>query len=70
MCSSDLQVIAAAWRNQKISYDPLAATLRKSADDAFALGYLGDKKPDLGGLYALDPLNKVLGELKLQAVAR
>ena len=63
-------VINAAWRNQKVTYDPLASTLRKSAEDAFKLGYLGDRQPNLDGLYALDPLNKVLGELKLQAVAR
>ncbi|MEI6665346.1 MAG: ABC transporter substrate-binding protein [Chloroflexota bacterium] len=63
-------VINAAWRNQKVTYDPLSSTLRKSAEDAFKLGYLpGDKVPDLGNLYALDPLNKVLKELNLKAVA-
>ena len=62
-------VINAAWRNQKITFDPLASSLRKGADDAFALGYLGDKKPDLAGIYALDPLNKVLKELNLKPVA-
>ena len=62
------QVINAAWRNQKITYDPIASSLRKSADDAFALGYLGDKKPDLANIYALDPLNKVLKELNLKPV--
>lgn len=63
-------VINGAWRNQKVTYDPLAPTLGKSAEDAFKLGYLGDKQPNLDGLYALDPLNKVLGELNLKAVTR
>lgn len=63
-------VINAAWRNQKVTYDPLASTLRKSADNAFKLGFLGDKQPDLANLYALDPLNKVLGELNLKAITR
>jgi len=62
------QVINAAWRNQKITYDPIASSLRKSADDAFALGYLGEKKPDLANIYALDSLNKVLKELNLNPV--
>ena len=62
------QVINAAWRNQKITNDPIASSLRQSADDAFGLGFLGDKKPDLSGLYALDTLNKVLKELNLKPV--
>ena len=62
-------VINSAWRNAKVTYDPIASSLRRSADDAFALGYLGDKKHDLGGIYALDPLNKVLQELNLKPVA-
>lgn len=63
-------VINGAWRNQKSTYDPIASSLRKSADDAFALGYLGEKKPDLAGIYALDTLNKVLNELGLKEVSK
>lgn len=63
-------VINGAWRNQKTTYDPIASSLRKSADDAFALGYLGEKKPDLSNIYALDPLNKVLRELGLKEVSK
>lgn len=62
-------VINAAWRNQKVTYDPVAPSLRKSADDAFALGYL-PAKPDLGGIYALDPLNRVLTDLGFKPVAQ
>lgn len=61
-------IINSAWRNQKITYDPVASSLRKSAVDAFALGYLGEKQPDLANIYALEPLNKVLGELNLRPV--
>jgi len=60
--------INAAWRSQKVTYDPIASSLRKSAEDAFALGYLGERKPDLTGIYALDPLNRVLSELNLKPV--
>lgn len=60
-------VINAAWRNQKVTYDPVASSLRKSADDAFALGYL-TKKPDLANIYSLDLLNKVLASLNLKPV--
>ena len=63
-------VINSAWRNLKVTYDPVASSLRKSADDAYALGFLGDKKPDLANIYALDPLNKVLAELQLAPVAK
>ncbi len=63
-------VINGAWRNQKTTYDPIASSLRKSADDAFALGYLGEKKPDLANIYALDLLNKVLKELGLKEVSK
>lgn len=50
------------------TYDPLASTLFVSADHAFELGFLGERKPDLSGIYALDPLNKVLAEQQLPAV--
>lgn len=62
-------VINGAWKSQKVTYDPVASSLRKSADDAFALGYL-DKKPDLANIYALGPLNKVLKELGLKEVSQ
>jgi NitT/TauT family transport system substrate-binding protein len=51
------------------TYDPLAATLFTSADHAFELGFLGDSKPDLGGLYDLSLLNKVLTEKGLPPVS-
>jgi NitT/TauT family transport system substrate-binding protein len=63
------ETIGAAWVNQKVTYDPIAASLRKSADDAFKLGYLGAKAPDLSKIYALGPLNNVLAEQGLEPVS-
>ena len=34
------EVLDAAWENFKVTYDPIASSLKKSADDAFALGFL------------------------------
>jgi len=62
------EVIDAAWARQRITYDPIASTLRKSADDAFALGLLGRKKPDVRAIYDLKPLNGVLAGLNLAPV--
>jgi NitT/TauT family transport system substrate-binding protein len=61
--------IDAAWTNQEVTYDPIASSLRKSADDAFALGYL-QEKPDLADIYSLEPLNRVLAGLGLGAVSQ
>jgi NitT/TauT family transport system substrate-binding protein len=63
------KVLDHAFRNLDITYDPLAGTLVQSADRAFALGYLGSSKPDLNGIYDLDPLNKVLASKGLTAVS-
>lgn len=61
-------VIDAAWPNLKFTYDPIASSLKKSADDAFALGFLGGSKPNLAGIYDLSALNKVLCEQNLAEV--
>ena len=53
-------VVARALRNTDIVTEPLPETIQKAADAAFALGFLGDQKPDLTGLYALAPLGEVL----------
>jgi NitT/TauT family transport system substrate-binding protein len=62
------EVLDKAWETVGFTYDPLASTLLVSADDAFALGFLGDTKPDLSGIYALDPLNTVLAADGLEPV--
>jgi NitT/TauT family transport system substrate-binding protein len=51
-------VVDSSFKNLDITYDPLASTLFKAADDAYSLGYL-KTKPDQG-IYDLDPLNAVL----------
>jgi len=60
-------VIDAAWENIEITYDPITSSLVKSAEDAFALGYL-EEEPDLDGIYALDILNAVLQDEGLPPV--
>jgi NitT/TauT family transport system substrate-binding protein len=52
--------ITHAFANVQITYDPLVGPLLLSADHAYALGYLGETKPDLSGLFDLRPLNAVL----------
>jgi NitT/TauT family transport system substrate-binding protein len=62
------KVIDAAFKNVDFTFDPLAKTLFVSADYAFDLGFLGDSKPDLSGLYDMTLLNEVLKEKGLPAV--
>jgi NitT/TauT family transport system substrate-binding protein len=51
-------VIAGAWKNLTFTNDPIASSLKKSADDAVDLGLL--EKPNLTGIYDLTLLNEVL----------
>jgi NitT/TauT family transport system substrate-binding protein len=53
-------VVAAAWQHMTFTLDPLAATLKTSADHAHSLGLLPNV--NLKGLYDLGPLNAVLAE--------
>ena len=62
--------IDGAFKNLDITYDPLASTLFKAADDAYQLGFLGTtSKPDLSSIYDLKPLNTVLSAKGLCAVS-
>jgi NitT/TauT family transport system substrate-binding protein len=63
-------VVDSAFRNTDITTDPLTATIQASADYAFALGFLGTTKPDLGQLYALEPLQQVLAAPRAGKVAQ
>ncbi|MFH1329717.1 MAG: ABC transporter substrate-binding protein [Actinomycetota bacterium] len=54
------QVIGGAWANLTFTWDPIASSLRKSADDAVAVNLL--QPVDLSGIYALDILNRLLAE--------
>jgi NitT/TauT family transport system substrate-binding protein len=52
---------AGAWKNLTFGADPLAATLRTSADHADAVGLLGTKPTDaFAKLWSLDQLNAAL----------
>jgi NitT/TauT family transport system substrate-binding protein len=58
--SLESDVLDRAWSQQDVTYDPLVASVRVQADNAFALGFLGEARPDLGGLFELGLLNDVL----------
>lgn len=58
-----------AFNNMDITYDPLTGTLLQSADRAYALGFLGNSKPNLNGIYDLGLLNQVLTSKNLATVA-
>jgi len=51
-------VITAAWKNLTFTNDPIASSLRTSADHARQLGLLKDAS--LNGIFDVKPLNKVL----------
>ncbi|MGY6501194.1 MAG: ABC transporter substrate-binding protein [Acidimicrobiales bacterium] len=57
----DPAILAASWANLTFTWDPVAASLVGSKDDAVAVGLL--EEVDLEGIYALDLLNEVLAEL-------
>lgn len=63
-------VLDKSFANLDFTFDPLAKTLATTAENAFALGFLGETKPDLSGIYDLDPLNGVLAAKGLPAVAK
>jgi NitT/TauT family transport system substrate-binding protein len=54
------EVLDRAWQDIEITTDPVAASLKKSADDAIAAGLL--KQVDLKGIYDLTLLREVLKE--------
>jgi sulfonate transport system substrate-binding protein len=61
-------VVDGAWAHLLFTPDPIASSLIKDANDAYALGFL-DSQPDLTRIYALDPLNGVLQEQGLPTVS-
>jgi NitT/TauT family transport system substrate-binding protein len=58
----DPALLEQAFSHLEITYDPIAASLTRAAEDAFALGFLGKQKPDLSGLFDLTLLDAVLKE--------
>jgi NitT/TauT family transport system substrate-binding protein len=63
--SSD--VLSMAWGRMKPTWDPISASLTKSAQSAFEAGFL-KTKPDLSGINDLTVLNQVLKEKGLTQV--
>ena len=59
-------VVSAAWPHMTFMLDPLAATLKASAEHAQGVGLLGSV--DLHGLYNLSLVNQVLAEHGVAAV--
>jgi len=56
-----------AWKRLEVTYDPVRASLVKSAEDAYRIGFLKNK-PDLSRIYDLKLLNEVLRERGLPEV--
>lgn len=62
------KVLDGAWQRLEITYDPLRASLFKSMEQAFRLGFLGDQKPSLEGIYDLSFLQAALKKRGLAPV--
>jgi NitT/TauT family transport system substrate-binding protein len=60
-------VLDRAWERIEITHDPVSASLRRSARDAHAAGFL-EQDPDLAHIYALEILNEVLAGKGLPGV--
>lgn len=63
------KLIDGSFENLDITYDPLVSTLFKSADSAYALGFLGKSKPDLSSIFSIDQLNAVLSSKGLPKIS-
>lgn len=61
------EVLDRAWSKLELTWDPISASLRKSAEGAHALGFLR-RAPDLSQIYALELLNEVLHQQGKEAV--
>jgi sulfonate transport system substrate-binding protein len=62
------ELLTSSWKNLVFTVDPIASSLRASADDAMAEGLLKDPG-DLAGLYDLRYLNSILRALGRPEVA-
>jgi NitT/TauT family transport system substrate-binding protein len=56
-----------AWKRLEITYDPVSASLLKSAEDAYRIGFVKEK-PDLSRIYELKLLNDILREKGLAEI--
>lgn len=60
--------ITQAFSRMTLTYDPDKDSLYKTADNAFNLGFLGEKKPDLTNIFDVRILNQVLEEKNLPSI--
>ena len=64
----DARLLDAAWKNLAFTNDPIASSLKKSAQDAQAAGLLDLGGLDLAQIHDLAPLNEVLEERGFAAI--
>ena len=62
-----VSIFESAWKRVEITWDPVSASLKKSAEDSFKVGFF-QENPDLSGIYDLSLLNAILKEKGLPAV--
>ena len=60
------ETITGAWSTLTFTLDPIASSLRQSADDAIAVGLLDPV--DLTGIYSLDALNAILSIMNRETI--
>jgi NitT/TauT family transport system substrate-binding protein len=60
------ETMTGAWSTLTFTLDPIASSLRSSADKAVAVGLL--EPVDLGGIYSLDALNGILSFLNRETI--
>lgn len=61
------EILDRAWPRLELTYDPIRASLLKSAEGAHQIGFLREK-PDLSRIYELAPLNQLLRERGLKEI--
>jgi NitT/TauT family transport system substrate-binding protein len=61
-------IVEEAFSRIEVTDDPIRSSLLTSAHSAFEAGFLGQKMPDLSGLYDLTLLNQVLKEKGRKAI--
>jgi NitT/TauT family transport system substrate-binding protein len=66
--SLDQAVVDEAWSKLTFTFDPIASSLAQGAVNAYSLGYLEAQPTDLAGLFRLDLLNEVLGQLQIPVI--
>ena len=60
------ETMTGAWSTLTFTLDPIASSLRTSADNAVAVGLL--EPVDLSGIYSLDALNGILSFLNRETI--